>query len=71
MITDEGHRSVIGAQYSIIQLNNILKWTFKNSTNLATPCLLTVWLPLFGKMWGLNSNPRAANLSRLHDKVNR
>ena len=51
MITDWGRsHSVMGAQYSIIQLNNILKWTFKNSTNLATPCLLTAWLPLFGKM---------------------
>lgn len=48
VITDS--HSVMGAQYSIIQLNNILKWTFKNSTNLATPCLLTAWLPLFGKM---------------------
>ena len=49
VITDS-HSVIMGAQYSIIQLNNILKWTFKNSTNLATPCLLTAWLPLFGKM---------------------
>ena len=62
VITSMGRQTpVIEAQYSIIQHNNILKWTFKNSTHLAAPCLFTVWLALFGKMEGLESELSACH----------